>query len=164
MTDDRVLREQVSKLLAGGNAHMPFGHAVDDFPESAYNQRPPNVPYTPYHLLEHLRITQWDILQFVLDPDHESPDWPQGYWPAADVEADEADWQASVNGFLNDLGALQDLAADPRVDLTAPIAHAPGYTVLRELLLAADHNAYHVGEFAILRQVMGTWPSDRQAG
>jgi len=161
MTDDRVLRKQVSKLLAGGNAHMPFEQAMADFPASAYNRRPPNLPYTPYHLLEHLRITQWDILQFVLDPDHESPAWPEGYWPAPEVEADVSDWQASVNDFVDDLEGLQQLAADPELDLTAPLAHAPGYTVLRELLLAADHNAYHIGEFAILRQVMGTWPEGR---
>lgn len=161
MTDEAVLRAQVAKLLAGGNAHMTIEHAVADFPKDAYNQRPPNVPYTPYHLLEHLRITQWDILQFVLDPDHQSPEWPDGYWPASDVEADEEDWSTSLRGFLDDLERLQRMAADPAVDLTAPLSHAPGYTTLRELLLAADHNAYHIGEFGILRQVMGTWPAER---
>lgn len=160
MTDETVLRAQVAKLLAGGNAHMTFKQAIAGFPTSAYNQRPPNVPYTPYHLLEHLRITQWDILQFVLDPDHVSPEWPSGYWPQADVEADEEAWQASMDGFLGDWESLQKLAGDPTVDLTTPLSHAPDYTVLRELLLAADHNAYHIGEFGILRQVMATWPND----
>jgi hypothetical protein len=158
MTDEAVMRAQVAKLLAGGNAHMTFEQAVADFPASAYNRRPPHVSYTPYHLLEHLRISQWDILQFVLDPDYESPEWPKGYWPSADVEADQEMWQASLDGFLADWEQLQQLANDPNVDLTAPLPHAPDYTLLRELLLAADHNAYHIGEFGILRQVMGTWP------
>jgi hypothetical protein len=161
MNDQDELRRQVQELLAGGHAHMSLDDAVADFPEVAYNQVPPNVPYTPYHLLEHMRIAQWDILRFVLKPDHVSPDWPSGYWPARDARADVADWERTLESFREDLGRLQELAADPEVDLLAEISHAPGYTVLRELLLAADHNAYHTGEFAILRQVMGTWPSDR---
>jgi len=152
-----VLREQVLALLRGGNAHMNFDQVVADFPLDRINERPPNVEYTPWHLVEHLRITQWDILQFVVDPAHESPEWPRGYWPAPESTAGTPEWQATLDGFQADLGALQELAGDPDRDLTAELPHAPGYNLLRELLLAADHNAYHIGELGILRQVMQAW-------
>ncbi len=158
MTDDTVLRAQLLALLDGQNAHINFDNAVADFPMTAINRHPPNVPYTPWHLLEHIRIAQWDILEFVRNPDHVSPEWPKGYWPAPDALASEEDWQATVAQIRADLDAVKALVADPATDLTAELPHAPGYTVLREALLVADHNAYHIGEFAILRQVMGTWP------
>jgi hypothetical protein len=109
---------------------MSFDQAVADFPIERINSLPPNVSYTPWHLLEHIRIAQWDILEFTRDPDHVSPRWPEGYWPPPDEQADE---------------------------VYAPLGHATDYTVLREILLVADHNAYHIGEFAVLRQVMDTW-------
>jgi len=155
--NEQVLREQLLALLRGGNAHMSFDQAVADFPLSRINEHPQNVEYTPWHLVEHLRITQWDILRFVIDPDHKSPNWPQGYWPAKEAVATQDDWEQSLAGFRRDLASLQDLASDEAWDLTAELAHAPGYNLLRELLLAADHNAYHIGELGILRQVMGAW-------
>ena len=121
------------------------------------NDRPPNVPYTPWHLVEHLRITQWDILEFTLNPDHDSPRWPEGYWPDRDAIADVGTWQASLAAFRSDLKAVEEIVLDLDIDLSSEIPHAPGYTYLREVLLVADHNAYHIGEFCILRQVMGTW-------
>lgn len=157
------LREQVVGLLKGGHAHMSFEQAVDQFPFEAVNQRPPNVSYTPWRLLEHIRIAQWDILEFIQNPDHESPPWPEGYWPHPEADADERRWQRTLEGFREDHKALVELAANPETDLSAPLPHAPDYTILRELLVVADHNAYHLGEFAILRQVMGTWPADRAA-
>ncbi len=159
MTDDKVLRDQLLALLRGGNAHMTFDQAIADFPLEHINRRPPKVPYTPWHLLEHIRITQWDILEFVRNPDYVSPPWPEGYWPHPDEQADEAAWSRTIREFGADLEALKAIVRNPATDFTAPIPHAPGYTVLREILLAADHNAYHIGEFAILRQVMSTWPS-----
>jgi hypothetical protein len=123
----------------------------------AINTRPPNVPYTPWHLLEHMRITQWDILEFIRNPEHVSPEWPVDYWPAREAEADAARWQQSVEQFQADLGALVAIVEDPATDLYADLPHAPGYNILREMLLVADHSAYHTGEFGILRQVMGTW-------
>ena len=155
--EDRILRDQVVALLRGGNAHMTFDQAVADFPLDRINEHPPNVEYTPWHLAEHLRIAQWDILNFAVDPEHISPEWPKGYWPAQDDTAAAADWKSTLQRFREDLGSLQDLAADPAQNLTDELAHAPGYTLLRELLLAADHNAYHIGELGILRQVMGAW-------
>ena len=161
MSTDAVLREQLLQLLNGRNAHLTFDDAVAGFPLEYINVRPPNVSYTPWHLVEHLRIAQWDILEFVRDPAHVSPKWPEGYWPAPDAQATPELWETSLAAFRADLGAVSDLVREPSVDLTADLPHAPGYTYLREVLLVADHNAYHVGEFAILRQIMGTWPQAR---
>ena len=156
------LRNQLIRLLEADDAHMRFEEAVADFPDDAINARPPNVGYTPWHLVEHLRITQWDILEYVRNPAWVSPDWPIGYWPDPAATATPAEFGASVARFLADRSALVDLVADPARDLTAPIPHTPGHTLLREVVIVADHNAYHVGEFAILRQVMGTWPSSHE--
>jgi hypothetical protein len=158
MTADETLRADLIRLLQADDAHMTFEDAVADFPPDAINRRPPNVDYTPWHLVEHLRLTQWDILEYVRNPAWVSPDWPIGYWPDPSAEATPAEFAASVARFLADRAALADLVADPAWDLLAPIPHTPGHTLLREVRICADHNAYHVGEFAILRQVMGTWP------
>jgi hypothetical protein len=158
MTDaDKVLRTQIKALLQGGNAHMSLNEAVANFPLEYINTNPPNVSYTPWHLLEHLRITQWDILEFMRNPTHKSPTWPEGYWPAPDAQADQAIWTKNIAAFCADLDALVELADDTSVDLYTPLPHGSGQNVVRELLLVADHNAYHIGEFAILRQVMDTW-------
>lgn len=159
MSSDQIVREQLLALLRGGNAHMRFDEAVAGFPMEHINNRPPHVPYTPWHLLEHIRIAQVDILEFIRNPRYVSPAWPEGYWPVQDEQADPARWQQTLAGFRADLQALQDLVADPHTDLYAPLPHAPGYTIFREILVVADHNAYHIGEFAILRQVMQTWPA-----
>jgi len=154
---DQVVREQLNHLLRGGNAHMTFDQAVADFPKEAINRQPPDIPYTPWHLIEHLRIAQWDILEFIRNPDHISPDWPEGYWPHPGQKADWTQWEGTIQLFQADLKALQDLVAEPDTDLYAPIPHAPTYTIFREIVLVADHNAYHTGELAILRGVMGLW-------
>ncbi len=160
MSDDTVLREHLLQALHGKNARFTFEDAVGSFPQAFINARPPNVPYTPWHLLEHIRIAQWDILEFVRNPEHVSPKWPEGYWPAVDAEADGAMWEQSVAGILSDLEAIREMVRNPEIDLLAEIPHAPGYTILREVLLVADHNAFHIGEFAILRQVMGSWAKE----
>ncbi len=159
MSADAVMREQLLALLRGGNAHIGFDQAVAEFPMAHINTKPPNVPYTPWHLIEHIRIAQWDILEFIRNPHHVSPNWPEGYWPPSDEEADAARWETSIRDFRADLEAVQYLVSDPGTDLLATIPHAEGYTIFREILLVADHNAYHLGEFAILRQVMDTWPA-----
>ncbi len=159
MSADAVMREQLLALLRGGNAHIGFDQAVAEFPMAHINTKPPNVPYTPWHLIEHIRIAQWDILEFIRNPHHVSPNWPEGYWPPSDEEADAARWETSMRDFRADLEAVQYLVSDPGTDLLATIPHAEGYTIFREILLVADHNAYHLGEFAILRQVMDTWPA-----
>lgn len=158
---ETLMREQVIALLRGGNTHMTFDDAIADFPLDRINDRAPNVTYSPWQLLEHIRITQEDILEFTRDPDWVSPSWPEGHWPAPDEIADPTRWTATINAIRRDLEAVQALVADPANSLTDDLPHAPGYTLLREALLVADHNAYHIGEFAILRQIMGTWPADR---
>ncbi len=158
---ETLMREQMIALLRGGNTHMTFDDAIADFPLDRINDRAPNVTYSPWQLLEHIRITQEDILEFTRDPDWVSPSWPEGHWPAPDEIADPTRWTATINAIRRDLEAVQALVADPANSLTDDLPHAPGYTLLREALLVADHNAYHIGEFAILRQIMGTWPADR---
>ena len=157
MSSDQVVRKQLLALLIGGNAHMTFEQVVADFPAEHYNTRPPNITYTPWHILEHLRIAQWDILEFIRNPDYESPQWPEGYWPHPSETTDQEGWEKTVSAFLADLGSLRQIVKNPDTDLYAQIPHAKGYTIFREILVVADHNAYHIGEFGILRQVMGTW-------
>ena len=139
---------------------MTFAQAVADFPAWAINAAPPNVTYTPWHIVEHLRITQWDILRYIEDPMHHvSPDWPVGYWPDPSAETHEDGFRQSVEGFLADLRALEEIALDPKTDLFAVLEGTPGHTIVRELLVVSNHNSYHVGEFSSLRQVMGSWPA-----
>jgi hypothetical protein len=156
--DRDPFRQQLLRLLAGVDAHMPFEEAVADFPDEAMNERPPNVDYTPWHLIEHLRMTQADILDYVTNPQYVGREWPREYWPDSTATATRSTWDASVAGFLADRGAIGELVADASRDLFAVLPGTPGHTPMREVRIVADHNAYHVGEFAVLRQVMGTWP------
>ena len=153
-------RDEVLYLLRGGNAHMSFEDAVADYPMASVNSPFPNGTYTAWHLLEHLRLTQHDILDFIRDPDYVEREWPADYWPPRERTATPEQWQATLAGFRADLEALQAIVADSATDLEAPIPHGDGQTILREMLVVADHNAYHLGEFAIMRQVMGTWGPD----
>jgi hypothetical protein len=160
MRTNEIIRQELLALLSGGNAHMEFQEAIDRFPFEAINRKAVNVPYSPWHLLEHMRIAQWDILEFIRNPDHVSPDYPEGYRPRSDKHADEKQWRKTVKDFCGDLKALKDIVRNEQTNLFAPIPHARSYTVFREILLAADHNAYHIGEFAMLRQVLALWPAD----
>jgi len=154
MTDE-AFRENVLQLLRGGNAHVPFEKAVGDFPEPLRDKMPRGLPYSGWQLLEHMRITQWDILEYIRKPDHVSPGWPDGYWPENPAPARKA-WGQSVKAFQADRRMLLDLAASG--DLLAPIPHeANGPTLLHELLLVADHTAYHLGEMVLLRRMLGAW-------
>ena len=159
---DLVVRAEVLHLLRGGNAHMSFEDAVRSFPLDQINTRFPQGTYTPWHLLEHLRLTQWDILDFIRNPAYHDREWPREYWPPQDQQATEQDWHQTISTFLADGRTLEALAADSDLDLYARIPHGTGQTILRELLLVADHNAYHIGEFAIARQMMGTWDKDHR--
>lgn len=155
---DQALRQHLLALLEGKQAHMTFDAAVANFPMDEINTRPPNMMYTPWHLIEHMRITQQDILDYIRNPDYVTPDWPDEYWPSSEAMADEVAWQRTLNQFRADLRAVEDIVRDPATDLLAQIAHGePGHTILREVLLVADHNAYHIGELGALRQVMGAW-------
>ena len=157
MTLDTQIREQLQALLTSEHAHMTFEQAVTDFPPESINTKPPHVSYTPWHLLEHLRRGQWNSLELIINPEHVSPPWPEGYWPAQHEQADQAAWEKTIASFRADLHSLSVLIMDPQTDLATPIPYASGQTVLREILVVADHNAYHIGEFAILRQIMQTW-------
>jgi hypothetical protein len=154
-----TLRKELLNLLCHGNAHMTFEEVVADFPTARINERAPNMPYSPWHILEHMRIAQEDILRFVQEPDYESPPWPQGYFPSPQTRTDEAGWNKTIRDFLADRSELAAMAADPDTDLLKPLSHAPGYNRFRQIVLAADHNAYHTGELAFMRQVMQTWPA-----
>lgn len=156
-------RARVLDVLDGGIAFMPFEAAIRNFPAAHYNTRPPNVPYSFWHILEHIRRTARNILDYVLSPDYEAMAWPGDYWPAPDEEADEGAWNGTVRLIREDMATLRALVADPSNNLDAPVLNAVGradHTLLREALLVAEHNAYHIGEFAILRQVTGAWPPD----
>jgi hypothetical protein len=155
--DDTVIQEQLLSLLRGSNAHMPLEEAVKGFPLTEYNTKPPNLPYTFWHLLEHIRIAQWDILEFARNPDHVSPDWPSGYWPEEDDNADNNKWEATLGQIRSDMKEIENLVVNPPFPLTGAIPHAPEYTIFREVLVVSDHNAYHTGEFAILRGVLDLW-------
>ena len=157
-----ILRKQLLELIEGRGAHLPFDEAVKDFPDDAINRRPPNLTYTPWHLLEHIRTTQWDIVDYIRNREYLAPNWPEEYWPAHDAKATPAQFAKTVASFRADRKALRDLVADPATDLLATIPGTPGHTILREVRVTGAHNAYHIGEFAILRAVMGTWPADRR--
>jgi hypothetical protein len=159
MTPDptAALRDHLLYLLRGGGAHLDFDAAVADLPPNLRGAKPAGQPHTPWRILEHLRLAQWDILEFSRNPRHVSPPFPDGYWPAGDVPPDAGAWDKSVAAFRADLKAMQDLVADPATDLFAPIPGGQGQTVLREALLVADHNAYHLGQLVLLRRLLGAW-------
>ena len=158
MDHDQALREHLLYVLRGGGAHVHFDAAVADLPVGLRGARVKDVPHTPWRLLEHMRLAQWDILEFSRNPRHVSPPWPGGYWPEGDGPPDPAAWDGSVAAFRADLQAVQDLVANPATDLFAPIPHGDGQTILREALLVADHNAYHLGQLIVVRRLLGAWP------
>lgn len=161
MIKERVLREHLRYLLDGNGAHVSFDQAVADLPQKLQGKRAPGVPHTLWQLVEHLRIAQWDILEFSRNPRHVSPEFPKGYWPTSDSPASVTAWKRSVAGFHSGLAGLRKLVNDPALDLFAPLPHGDGQTLLREVLLAADHNAYHIGEIVILRRSLGAWKGAR---
>jgi hypothetical protein len=156
---DHALREHLLYLLAGGGAHVSFEKAIARLPAGFRGVKPPNLPYCAWSLLEHMRIAQWDIVEFTVNPKHVSPDWPDGYWPEADAPPSDAAWKKSVQQFRRDLKRMQALVANRHTDLYSPIPQGDGQTVLREALLVADHNAYHLGELVAVRRMVGAWKS-----
>ena len=155
-----MVRAEVRNLVHGPS-YMTFEDAVADFPMKHINTRPPNIAYSPWHLLEHMRLAQRDILDYIRDPDYRAPKWPEDYWPRVEEEADAKAWKKTVAAFLRDRAALEKIAANPRTSLAAPLPYARQHTLIRELAIVSEHNTFHIGEFAILRQIMGTWPARR---
>ncbi|HVM92010.1 MAG TPA: DinB family protein [Terriglobales bacterium] len=152
---DKSLRDQLLKLLSGSEAHADFNSAIGDWPVQLAGAKVANFPHTPWMLLEHMRIAQWDILEFSRNPRHESPKWPEGYWPESGAPATEKEWERSIANFKQDLKSMEKLVANPKSNLQEKFSWGDGQTLLREALLLADHNAYHLGQLIMLRKCMG---------
>ena len=157
MDRNRELREHLVNLLGGGDAHVNFDSAVADLPSNLRGAKVAGIPHTPWRLIEHMRIAQWDILEFSRNPSHVSPKFPDGYWPAGDEPPDDRAWDRAIADFRADLNAMQALVADPATDLLARIPHGTGQTILRECLILADHNSYHLGQLIVLRRALNAW-------
>ena len=151
------LRRELDRLLSGKGAHADFDAAVADFPPKLRGVTPEGAAHSAWQVLEHMRIAQWDMLEFSRDAKHISPEWPEGYWPKKAAPENAAAWDKSVKAFHRDLAAMRKLVADPKSDLFTPFAHGDGQTLLREAMQMADHNAYHAGELILLRRMLGAW-------
>ena len=155
---DQHLREQLTNALQKRQAHFTLQDVINDFPAAHYNMRPPNLPYSFWHLLEHIRIAQADILDYIENPAYQYLKFPDDYWPAPDSDADEARWHATVDAMQADLASLVAIVQDPARDLHAQIPHGEsGHSIMREILVVAAHNSYHIGEFGILRGTLDLW-------
>ena len=152
-----LLRQHLIELLSGGHAHAAFEDAVRGLPPKLRGAKPANFPHSVWMILEHLRIAQWDILEFSRNRKHQSPKWPEGYWPGSEQPASDQAWTKSVKQFEADLKAMKDLVKNPNTDLFAKIPGGDGQTILREALLVADHNAYHVAQLVDVRRLLGAW-------
>jgi hypothetical protein len=159
MTKDQeqVLRKHLDELLAGGGAHAKFEDVIKNLPVNLRGKKPAKFPHSPWMLLEHLRLAQWDILEFSRNEKYVSPKWPEGYWPKTPAPPNTTAWNKSVQQFQSDRKAMQELVADPNTDLFAPIPWGEGQTILREALLVADHNAYHIAQLVDVRRLLGAW-------
>jgi uncharacterized damage-inducible protein DinB len=158
MTQTDALRVQLAAILDWGDAHATFDAAVEGIPPELRGRQVDGLPHSLWQLVEHLRITQWDILDFCRNPDYQEIRWPDDYWPpAAEPPSPEA-WDETLRGYRTDREVLKTLATDPGVDLFVRIPHGSGQTYLRELLLVADHTAYHVGQIVLVRRLLGIWP------
>ena len=158
--EDRSLREHLVELLQGGSAHTGFADAIKKVPAKLYGAKAAGLPHSPWMLLEHLRIAQLDILEFSRNPKHKSPPWPEGYWPKSAAPPTAAAWTKSVKDFRKDLKAMQTLVSNPRTDLYKKIPWGDGQTILREALLVADHNAYHIAQLVDVLRALGAWESN----
>lgn len=154
---DQALREQLVWLLDGGNAHVKFDDVIAEFPPKLRGQKPGGLPFSAWGLVEHMRLAQWDMLEFSRDAKHESPEWPRGYWPRLDAPPNEAAWEKSIKSFRSDLRQMQKMVSDPKSDLYTPFPWGDGQNLLREAMQIADHNAYHVGELVVVRRLLGVW-------
>lgn len=159
MAGDKRLREHLAAVLTWGDAHADFDSAVKDLPAEARGKRPKGAEHSPWQVLEHIRIAQWDILEFTRNPKHVSPEFPAGYWPRTAAPPDAKAWDKSAAALRADLKAMAELVKNESTDLLEPISHADGKTVMREALLLADHNAYHLGQLVMLRKLLGAWKS-----
>jgi DinB family protein len=151
------LRKHLVYVLNGGGAHVNFDAVMARFPGALRGKKSKGAPHTAWQLLEHMRIAQWDILEFSRNAAHVSPEFPAGYWPNSEAPPTDRAWNESLRKFRADLEAMVALVSDPKTDLFARIPHGDGQTILREALLVADHNAYHLGQLILLRRLLGAW-------
>ena len=154
---DRALRQHLIYLLTDGGAHAKVNDVIPTVPAKLRGQKPSGMPHSPWMLLEHMRIAQWDILEFSRNPKHKSPKWPDDYWPITGAPPNAAAWKESLKTFRKDLKSLENLIASPKTDLFAKIPWGDGQTILREALLVADHNAYHLGQLVDVLRLLGAW-------
>jgi hypothetical protein len=155
--NEKLLREHLTNLLSGGGAHLDWKASFAGIPPKLRGVRPRGLPHSLWEMLEHMRIAQWDILEFSRNPKHVSPDWPEGCWPGSPEPPNSQAWEKSLKLFARDLAAMEKLVANPKTDLFARIPHGTGQTILREALLVADHNAYHLGQVVFIRRLLGAW-------
>jgi hypothetical protein len=155
--NQKALLAELTSLLTKGNAHATFEDACADLTPEIWNRHVPEVPYTIWQLVEHVRIAQWDIVEFCVEPEHESPKWPEGYWPAPDATADEEQWQETLDHIRQDRQRFLHILHAPGANLLATLPHGTGQTLLREAMLIADHNAYHTGEIILVRRLLKAW-------
>ncbi len=160
-TKDKVLRKELLKLL-DGYSHMDFDEAVGKFPLDFINTNPPHVSYTPWHLLEHIRISQNDLLEYIVSKNYREKSWPKDYWPEKNKKATKTLWQKTIVEYKKDFEKLKSIVADQKTDLFKTIGGNPEHTIFREILLAGDHASYHIGEFATWREIMKTGPKNRK--
>jgi DinB superfamily len=151
------IRSQLARALDWDEAHAGFDRVVDGIAPEFRGQAPAGLPYSPWQLLEQLRLSQEDILDFCRNPDYRERRWPDEYWPPSPGPPDDDAWNRSIAAVRRDREALARLAEDPSLDLTAPLPHGSGQTLLRELLLVLDHTAYHLGELVVVRRALGIW-------
>lgn len=149
-----LLREQLLHAMRGDESHIEFAAAVKDFPANSYGAKPAGVPHSAWQLIEHMRIAQHDILEFSRNPKHKSPKFPEGYWPKTEAPPDAKAWQASIRSFENDARKMEELMQDEQQDLFKPLAHGDGQTLLREALVVAAHNSYHLGQLMLLKKML----------
>lgn len=157
MENEKALREHIVKLLTKQEAHADFDAAVKDWPEKLRGEKPKGADHSAWQLLEHLRIAQWDLLEYAVNPKHESPEFPAGYWPKEAAAPSAKAWDESVESFRHDRKRLAELVMAEKTDLLAKIPYAGGQTLLRQVLVTADHNAYHIGQLVLLRKMLGAW-------
>ena len=157
MQNDKALREHVVNLLTKSEAHADFDAAVKDLPAKLRGEKPTGAEHSPWQLLEHLRIVQWDLIEYAVNPKHVSPEFPEGYWPKDPAPPNATAWDKSVESFRKDRKRLCELVMAEKTDLLAKIPYAGGQTLLRQALVTADHNAYHVGQLVLLRRLLGAW-------
>ena len=157
MSNEAQLRQHLVKLLTGSEAHADFEAAIKGLPADLRGKTPAGAEHSPWQLVEHLRIAQWDILDFSRNPEYKAPKWPEEYWPSTAAPPSDKAWHNSIKGIREDLKTMCDLVSDPATDLYAKIPHGDGQTILREALLVADHNAYHVGQLILVRRLLGAW-------